>query len=228
MSAQFANASGNGNFRNMNGGLTNAPGQTGMKPAGWNANGSGNGMPSAKPFQLQLSNASASDVSNVDVFGASQYLYGNSGGGTWSANGNFTLNGITISIISGGLNYQQFLSSTLTNVFTAGLVYLKSVAGNTAQVSDTYQLNSVSQTGSSFSEPITPFVDPYQYIAGITVNNNVFNIDGLTKLTWQTVYASAVFQLQIFPAQVVNIGGVLNGNNAQQVNGAPRVIGSLR
>jgi hypothetical protein len=217
-------------FRNAYGSTTlaNSPSMTGQKPAGWNANGTANAMPSSKPFLLQISNASAAAVSNFAVFGANLYLTGAAGGGTWSSNGNFTLNGVTISVVSGGLNYQQFLSASQQKPFTIGCVYLKSIAGSTDQVNDTYQLASVSQSGQTYSEPITPFIDPYQQQNNITVENTLFNIDGLTTLTWQTIYASAVFSLRLFPAQQIDPTQVLNGQSAGQVNGAPKVYGTLR
>lgn len=223
------NASGTKNFRNMQGRqLQNSPGMVGQRTPNWNANGSSNAMPNAQPMIIQVSNASAAAVSNFDIFGAAQYLTGNYGGGTWSNNGNFTLNGVTISSLFAGVSYQQILSSTQNNPFTAGGVYLESVTGSTQQVADVYNLTSQSPDGQLYTMPIKPYKDAYQFQNGITYNTASFNMGSLTKLSWQTIYASAVFQVSIFPAQIIDPSNALNGSNVSQNFGRPNVVGSLR
>lgn len=226
----YRNANGNsGNFRNASGALQNSPGNAGRRAPGWNANGSANAFPTSDPIIIQVSNASASAVSNFDVFGAAQYLTGNNGGGTWSASGNFTLNGVTITSLFGtSISYQQILSSTQNNPFTAGGIYLESVTGSTQQTSDVYNLTSQSSDGQVYTKPIKPYKDPYQFQNGITYNTVSFNMGSLTKLTWQTIYASAVFQISIFPSQVIDPSAALNGNNVAMAFGRPNVIGNLR
>ena len=218
-----------GNFHNAGGPqLLNSPSNRGMRPGNWNANGSANSFPSAQPLIVQVSNASAAAVSGFDVFGAGQYLTGAFSGGTWSNAGNFTLNGVTISSVMPNVSYQQILQSTINNPFTAGGVYLQSITGATAQVTDIFSVTSVNQYGSSYSTPIKPFLDSYQFQASVIYNTAEFNMGNLTKLTWNTIYASAVFQITVFPAGMVTPEAALNGNRVQNMYTRPQVVSSLR
>lgn len=219
---RYANAGGYGN-----GTLANSPGMTGRKPIGWNANGGGNALPTADPYMFQISNASPADVLVFNFLDASNVLYGGAAG-TFSAAGDYTERGVTISMTSGGINYRQFLGNLNGSPFTAGMVYLQSTAGSAQQINDTYQLSTTSPEGAVYTKPIKPFLSPDQFQSGVLVNNTAFNVNTLTKLTWGKIYASAVFQFIIWPSQTINLASPLNGQNAQQVNGAPRVVGSLR
>ncbi len=224
---QFKNA--NGGFRNAGGNqLVNVPGQGGRRAPGWAANGGGNAMSAAPQYILQVSNQSAQNVSGFDVFGASQYLMGNNGGGTWSNNGNFTLNGVTISSLFTTVSYQQILTSSMGNPFGVGGVYLESISGNAAQVTDVYTITSQDAGGKLYSEPIKPFLDPNQFQSGVTYNNAQFNMNALAKITWNTIYASAVFQITLFPAQIIDPSQALNQNQVQSRFGGPKVIGNLK
>ena len=221
MSRSFSNFTGAGQ-------LANSPGTTGMRPRGWSANGSANAMSTAPQYIIQVSNASAAAVSNFDVFGAAQYLMGGFGGGTWSGAGDFTLNGVTITSVFGNVTYQQILNSSMAQPFTAGGVYLQAITGNSAQISDVYQLNSTSAGGEQYSKSIKPFIDPNQFQNGITYNNQSFNVTSLTKLTWKTIYASAVFQITIFPANIIDPSQALNNGAVQSQFNSPKVIGNLK
>jgi hypothetical protein len=226
---QYNNADGAG-WRNMygTGTLANTPGSRGMRPNNWSANGSSTAMPAAPQYIIQISNSSASDVLGFDVFGASQYLFGNFGGGTWSNNGSFTINGVTITSTFSTVSYQQILTSSMSDPFTVGLVYLQTISGNPNQTSDVYTLTSQNASGELYSSPIKPYIDPYQFQNGITCNNQSFNVQALTKLTWTKIYASAVFQLTFFPANVIAPAQALNGNSVQNGYSKPRVVGSLQ
>lgn len=227
----YNNASGpsRGGYRNAIGNqLANQPGKMGMRPQGWAASGSGNAMPTGSQFIIQVSNASASAVSNFDVLGGANYLQGGYGGGTWSAAGNFTLNGVTISSVFGTVSYQAMLAGFNTQPFVAGGVYLQSVAGSQQQVSDVYTLISQDPGGPSYSQPIKPFLDPYQQISSITYNNTSFAINSLTTLRWGIIYASAVFQITMFAAQIIDPTQALSGGSVNQSYGKPRVIGNLQ
>lgn len=176
-------------------------------------------------YIIQISNSSASTFTGgFDIFGASQYLFNSAG--TW-ANGSFTLNGITISSLFTTVTYQQILTASMTQPFTSGGVYLQSISGNTNQVSDVYTLTSQSPGGELYSKPIKPYLSPNQFQNGITYNTSAFNITALTKLTWTNIYANAVFQISILPAQVIDPGAGLNGASVQKQYGQPSLIGKL-
>lgn len=231
MRGSYNNATGpsSNRFHNMAGSqLANKPGQGGGRPQGWAAAGSGSAMPATAQYIIQISNASAAAVSSFDLFGAGQYLNGGNGGGTWSNNGNFTLNGVTISSLFNTISYQSMLAAFNTQPFVAGGVYLESVTGSSQQVSDVYTLTSQDAGGELYSKPIKPFKDPYQFQNGITYNNTSFVINTLTKLTWTTIYASAVFQITLFPAQVIDPTQALTNGSVNTFYGKPKVIGNLQ
>ena len=170
---------------------------------------------------MQISNASAATYTGgFDVLGAFQYLMG--GTGTW-ANGSFTLNGITISSVFTTVTYQQILFASQSQPFQVGAVYLQSIAGNANQVSDVYTLTTQSTAGETYSRPIKPFINPNQFQSTITYNNNAFVVNGYTKLTWTNIYASAVFQISLFPAAVIDPAQALNGSSVQSSFVAPNV-----
>jgi len=178
----------------------------------------------APSYIIQISNSSnATYTGGFDVLGAFQYLYGNYGGGTWNNAGSFTLNGITISSVYTTVNYQQILSSTQSQPFQVGAVYLQSVQGNANQVSDVYTLTTQSTAGELYSRPIKPYINPNQYQNTITYNNSAFVINGYTKLTWSNIYASSIFQISFFPAAVIDPAQSLNGTSVQAQYTAPNV-----
>jgi hypothetical protein len=219
----------NQSMHNMSGSgqLANSPNKQPQRQAGWNANGNSTGGQTAPQYILTISNASAQNVSAFDVFGASQYLSGNYGGGTWNADGSFTINGVTIRSGYTNVSYQQILTSVSYKPVTIGSVYLNSIAGSNAQVTDAYQVTSLTAGGEKYESNIVPILDGYQFQSGITYNNNSFIIEPLTKLTWSTIYASAQFQLRFFTANIVDASNALSGTAVQNSFGKPRVIGSL-
>jgi len=178
----------------------------------------------APSYIIQVSNSSnATYTGGFDVLGAFAYLYGSNNGGTWSNAGSLTLNGITISSVYTTVNYQQILSSTQSQPFQVGAVYLQSITGNANQVSDVYTLTTQSTAGELYSRPIKPYINPNQYQNTITYNNSAFVINGYTKLTWSNIYASAVFQISFFPAAVIDPAQSLNGSSVQSQYTAPNV-----
>jgi len=178
----------------------------------------------APSYIIQVSNSSnATYTGGFDVLGAFAYLYGSNNGGTWSNAGSFTLNGIVISSVYTTVNYQQILSSTQSQPFQVGAVYLQSINGNPNQVSDVYTLTTQSTAGELYSRPIKPYINPNQYQNTITYNNSAFVINGYTKLTWSNIYASAVFQISFFPAAVIDPAQSLNGSSVQSQYTAPNV-----
>lgn len=209
-------------------GLQNGPGGGGRRPQNWNANGSGAARPSADPIVLTITNNTAAAVTNFPIFGAAQFLSGNYGGGSWSSAGDFTLNNVTVSSGFSEVSYQQILNNTQNAPFSVGSVYLESISGNSQQVSDIYQLTSVDSNGTSFTKSIKPFKDTMQLNSTATYNTQSFNIGSMTKLTWRNIYASAVFQISLFPYQIVDPNQALNQQPVNQQFGRPNIVANMR
>jgi len=223
MGKRFNNFGGNGTLP------ANSPMRTGMVSPSWNgASGNPQANGQAPQYIIQISNASAGAVMNFDVFGASIYLAGNTGGGTWTANGSLVVNNVTISSVLPNVSYQQILTSSAYKPLTVGGVYLQSVAGSTTQVTDVYQLTSQTAGGDLYQSSIAPILDGYQFQAGITYNNTSFVLETLTKLTWSQIYPLAVFQIRIFPAAIIDNAATLTGGQSNASFNKPVVIGNLR
>lgn len=224
-SNQFANAGGNQlmPYANASGSsLANLPGQPTSR---FGFAGGNMGMPSGvKQYIIQVANANTFAVSNVSILFASNYLFGGLGGATWSAGGSLTFSsGVTISAVSSAVTYQQILTSLLTTPIAVGGVYLKTVGGNSnvSQVSDPYTITSVSPRGERYTSDKFPIISPNQFQSGISYNNDDFNVDALTGITWATLYGSTTFQITLYIATDVNPANAINGSNVQQNYGAP-------
>jgi hypothetical protein len=232
MRNRWNGANGSKGYRNVTGptNLANIPGRQTNKPGGWNAQGSSNAFVGSPKYILQVSNSSNSTFTgSFDVLGAAIYLFGNNGGGTWSADGNLTVNGITISCVYGTVNYQSVLTSSMANPFTVGGVYLETISGTNGQVSQIYTINSQDAGGSAFQSPIKPYIDPNQFQPNITYNTTSFNMDSLTRMTWNTIFAATVFQISLFPATVINPTQALNQGGTPATNYRPgQLIGTLK
>lgn len=179
------------------------------------AAGGGNQAPNVAPlFGIQVTNSSTSAVSNFDILGA----YANMGqsptvagqAGSWSS-GNLTYSGVTISTLFSTLTYQQFLTSTPTQQFKVGGIYLQVTTGSNQMAYDQFTVQTGSQSGATQSLPIKPFLSPNQYQAGVTMNYCSFIVDGFTKLVWNTLYASTTIQISFFPETTINASAALNG-----------------
>ena len=226
----FRNSAGQ-RFNNFDGGgngslLANKSGMA-QKAPGFNASGNPQAAGIAPQYILQISNSSAAAQANFDIFGAAIYLNGSFNGATWSNSGNLTIGTVTISSVLPNVTYQQILASSAAKPFKVGGVYLQSIAGSTAQVTDVYQLTSQTAAGELYQMPIAPILDGYQFNAGITYNTTSFNVETMTKLTWSQIYGSAVFQIRIFPATIIDQSNALNNAQVHNTYQQGRVIGRL-
>jgi hypothetical protein len=230
---QYAHANGNRQmtpFAHANGGgsLANTPG---MRQSRYGFAGGGVDMPSGvKQYIIQIANSNTSAASNVSILGASTYLNGAFGGATWLSNGSLQFaSGVVISAVSGATTYQQILSSFMSAPVAVGAVYMKTVgsSSNTQQVADTYTITSVSPSGERYSADKFPIISPTQFQLGISYNNDDFNVDSLTTMTWGTVYASTTFQISLYIASIVNPANAISGQNVQQNYGAPTNLSGI-
>lgn len=203
-----------GNSVNFNANTTVAGPQTKFRADG------GNNAPQSQPYILTVSNASAAAVSNFDVLGAFTYI-GNAG----FANGSLTLNGVTISSAISNVNYQQFLYQSMQQPFSVGLTYIESVSGSSAQITQTFTLNTQDANGNQLLRTIVPTIDPYQQQSTIVAVKQQYSIDGFTKLTFSTIGASVVFRIHFYPSTNINLAAGLQGQSVAQAYGNPNIVG---
>ena len=178
-------------------------------------------MRTSQPYIIQISNASATSVNNFDVLGAYQYL----GTGTFS-NGSLVVGNVTISSAISNVTYQEFLYQTMNSPFSVGLTYIESVSGSTTQVTQALTLNTRDANGNQALKTLVPTIDPYQQQSSIVALNQLYRIDGYTKLTIASVLPSVVFRVHFYPADNINIARGLEGRPASAQYGSPNIIKS--
>lgn len=179
-----------------------------------------NNSPQSQPYIITISNASASAVSNFDVLGA--YTYINNAG---FSNGSLTISGVTISSAISNVTYQQFLYQSMNQPFSVGLTYIESVSGTSAQVSQTFTLNTQDANGNQMLRTIVPTIDPYQQQSTVVAVKQLYSIDGFTKLTFTTILASVVFRVHFYPSVNINLASGLAGQPVSQGYGSPNISG---
>jgi hypothetical protein len=221
VSQQYNNWTGTSSFVNpRNGGYGNYAGNNvgNVQPVGSAAGPA----PAAQsqPYIITVSNASAVAVSSFDVLGA--YTYINNAG---FSSGNLTIGNITISSAISNVNYQQFLYQSMNQPFSVGLTYIESVAGPASQITQTFALNTQDANGNQMLRTIVPTIDPYQQQSTIVAVKQLYSIDGFTKLTFNTVQASAVFRIHFYPSTNINLASGLTGSSVAQSYGNPNITG---
>ena len=173
-------------------------------------------MRTSQPYIITISNASATSVSNFDVLGAYQYL----GSGTFSS-GSLVSGNITVSSAISNVTYQEFLYQSMNSPFAVGLTYIESVSGSSTQVSQTLTLNTRDADGNQALKTLVPTIDPYQQQSGIVALNQLYDIDGFTKITISTVLPSVVFRMHFYPRANLNVARGLRGNQVAADFGSP-------
>ena len=178
-------------------------------------------MRTSQPYIITVSNASATSTSNFDVLGAYQYI-----NNTGFSSGTLTLGNIVVSSAISNVTYQEFLYQSMSSPFSVGLTYIESVAGSTTQVSQTMTLNTRDANGNQALKALIPTIDPYQQQSGIVAMNQLYDIDGFTKLTISTILPSVVFRIHFYPKANLNIARGLGGSEVAAAFGNPRIVKS--
>jgi hypothetical protein len=173
-------------------------------------------MRTSQPYIITISNASATSVSNFDVLGAYQYL----GTGTFTS-GSLVSGQLTVSSAISNVTYQEFLYQSMNSPFAVGLTYIESVSGSSTQVSQTLTLNTRDANGNQALKTLVPTIDPYQQQSGIVALNQLYDIDGFTKITISTVLPSVVFRMHFYPRANLNVARGLRGNQVAADFGSP-------
>ena len=141
------------------------------------------------------------------------------------ANGSLTISGVTISSAITNVNYQQFLYQSMQQPFSVGLTYIESVSGTSAQITQTFTLNTQDANGNQLLRTIVPTIDPYQQQSTIVAVKQEYSIDGFTKLTFSQIGASVVFRVHFYPSTNINLSAGLQNAPVAQRYGNPNIVG---
>ena len=192
-------------------------------------------VPTSQPYIIQITNASASAVSNFDVLGSYQYINAASMASTPACTTSFTGgslvavgSGVNITVSSGisNVTYQQFLYQTMNSPFSVGLTYIQSISGSTSQITQALTLNTQDANGNQALKALIVTIDPYQQQTTVVAVKQLYRIDGYTKLTIASVLASVVFNIQFYPADNINLARGLAGRPASRQFGSPNIVKS--
>lgn len=181
----------------------------------------GGSVPTSQPYIITVSNSTAGAVANFDVLGAYEYLQ-NAG----FSGGSLTVSGVTISSGLSNINYQQFLYQSMNSPFSVGMTYIQSIAGSTAQITQPLTLNTRDANGNQALKTLVVTIDPYQQQNGVVAVKQLYRIDGFTKITISNVLPNAVFQMQFYPSDNINLARGLAGRPASRQFGNPNIVKS--
>lgn len=170
----------------------------------------------SQPYVINIVNVSAAQVSSFDIFGAYEYL--NPVNGVW-ANGSLTISGVTISSGLSNVTYQFLLNQSSLSPFSIGRTQIVVGSGASTQASQPITVNTKDANGNAAQIALTPLISPYQQQTNTLVMEQMFRIDGGTKLT-MNILASVSFSLYLFPQDSINIARGLSGQavSAQYAN----------
>lgn len=172
------------------------------------ASGSAAPVRRSQPYILNITNISAAQVSSFDIFGAYQYL--NTGIGTW-ANGSLTISGVTISSgLTGAATYQFLLAQSAQSPFSIGRTQITVGSGSSTQMNQPITVNTTDANGNTAGIPLIPVTSPFQQQTNTLILDQLFRIDGGTKLT-MNILASVSFSLYLYPQDNINIARGLSG-----------------
>lgn len=172
------------------------------------------------PYSIIVSSASGAAVQNFDIFGASEYL--NNPTYTFDASGNLVNGSITIMSNTTNVTYRDILYQSITANFSVGEVYIQS--DTTAQITQPYTIFTKDASGVRIQVPIKPKKDPYQNQNDVLINNTVFRMDSMTKITFSQILPNAVIYIDLYPQDNVDQGRLLSGQNPTRFYGNPNNI----
>lgn len=172
------------------------------------------------PYSIIVSSASGASVQNFDIFGASEYL--NNPNVTFDTNGNLVNGSLTILSNTTNISYRDLLYQSITANFSVGEVYIQS--DTTAQITQPYTIFTKDGSGVRIQIPIKPKKDPYQNQNDVLINNTVFRMDAMTKITFSQILPNAVIYIDLYPQDNVDQGRLLSGQNPTRFYGNPNNI----
>lgn len=163
-----------------------------------NAEGSEREINKSQPYIIRIANTTTVDVTDAVLLNASLAQFSPA------------QSGLSKTYRIGGLTYQQFLAQLASGmVFEVGEMLLKaSHASSTSlpqdQVVVTCAVETIDPNGTKFSATIVPIIDIYQQQTNATISRVPFFVNGLTKLTFDTIYASTTLDIYLYPYKKVN------------------------
>ncbi len=158
-------------------------------------------LPAQQPYCITISNPTKEEVKDFDVIGAYTYA-GNVG---WNS-GSLTINGTTISSGISGVSYQQFMYASMFTPFKVGRTLLEIISGNSEQIAQYFIVTTQDAKGNMATGTLVPTAPTDSVDATIFTVNELYGIDGFTKLTFRKIFPETTFKIWMYPTiEVVKI-----------------------
>lgn len=153
---------------------------------------------SSAPYEVTVTNANttATAVKLFDSYNAR------------TADNFDNVSGITIASAVPGVTYTALLAQSESKNFECGMTYIQVVSGSNAALTATWLLTTKDASGKLTSEPKTPKKSPNQNQSDVLQFNNVFKINGFTKIEF-TMPASTAVTYSFYPSATVDQGRAL-------------------
>jgi hypothetical protein len=198
--AQFLNA--DGQFANFN--------QYDLNASGVQAN-----PVKSAPWIVSIANTTTVDVSNAVIFDF------------YTVGASFTVGSLNITSGVAGVSYFKMLNESGTHPREIGITYLRSTTS--AQVQVSFQVLTTTGSGQISGHTFAPILRSNDLQTLSSTVDQPYMIDGDTKITISTIYASTTLVMYFFPSTQVNPGWQLAGGNAQPIRqfGNPEVVRPL-
>lgn len=153
------------------------------------------------PYEFTVTNANttATEVKMFDSFNARTAA-------------NFdNVSGITIASAIPGVTYAALLAQTESKNFECGMTYIQVVSGSNSALTASWQLTTKDASGDADVRVKNPKKSPMQQQADVLEFDNIFKINGYTKIVL-TLPASTAVTYSFYPSATVDAGRELAGN----------------
>ena len=156
-------------------------------------------MVPAQPFIIQVVNASASPISDVDVGDS----YSNRTLGQTASHNQFGVDpNITLSSGMIGVTYIEWLAETERRPFKVGLTEI--ISSTAGQIDNPITVTSRDTQGGREDHVIIPSIDPNQGLTDRGIADDYeYMFDGYTRLQLSQVNGSATVTIRIYPMSVL-------------------------
>lgn len=176
----------------------------------------------AQPYVITINNTSrgAVDVNNFTIFNGNaignntqinpvNFPYGN-----FTANGNYTFNGVVVSSGIGGVSYQALVNQSQSQPFNVGTTVIVANNDVVAQIQQSIISSTTDANGLTQGVPVPLLKDPFQSQKDMIVCDTPYQIDGTAALTITTVLAGANFSIYFYPSQNISPTNTLAGQSS--------------
>ena len=167
---------------------------------GFNSN-----KPKAKALIFTVANTTTTDITDVEILDANT---------NFKADGNGLVAGVTVTYNIPGKSYSDLLGMLISTPMEVAMTRLKS--SNTSQLEAPFTLETSDMFGRTVQDVVTPTANEFAQNTTIVVDETGYILNGQTKITISTLYASASCTWRMYPKVVASSVNALQSNTARK------------